>query len=103
MGEEGSLASAFASPRQSPGRARPSQCSSPVGRQASSSVVHKFYFTYPRSIPIKSPCSTPPVVLMSRQSWGIDTMEDKSRPLLGMRWDSHQGMTQQFISQRFGL
>lgn len=73
MGEEGSLAQAFASPGQSPGRARPSQCSSPVGRQASSSVVHKFYFTYPRSIPIKSPCSTLPIVLMSKQSCGVDT------------------------------
>lgn len=72
MEEEGSLAPAFAFLGQSPGRARSSQCCFPVGRQSSSSVVHKFYSTYPGSIPIKSPCSTLPVVLISRQSWGVD-------------------------------
>lgn len=83
MGEEGSLAPGFASPGQSPGRARPSQCCSPVGRQASSSVVHKFYSTYLRSIPIKSPCSTLPVVLMSRQSWGVDAHGRQEEAFVG--------------------
>lgn len=43
----------------------------PCGKTGSFAVVRKFYSTYLRSIPIKSPCSTLPVVLRSRQSWGV--------------------------------